>query len=329
MFFDGIYGSIYGSSAIYQKVFAQCLRYLSCLIGCDVFGQRYAFNVITYGTLGADIFFLLCCFYTVFAYQNEAIKCVCYTSFGILVSDERRCGMWCRFVCARLRFSGEGQTDRNRLENVVSTRRNPHTHHTHTHKRNHQSMPITFQYQFHAHDNTQVLVKCCTLIKRRPIILENIEVIRGIYASADVPTASNFNVVDMCSQYSLKITRAIFTLYLVCASILYPLPWVNYLLTGQMELMSPVLIPGVDQKQLLGYAILYVFHCHSVFFGSVCFATCDILFTNSALHVMLFAGMIETKFDAINRMLTTGQCNAAKAKCEIMEVIMLHLDFMR
>lgn len=132
MFFDGIYGSIYGSSAIYQKVFAQCLRYLSCLIGCDVFGQRYAFNVITYGTLGADIFFLLCCFYTVFAYQNEAIKCVCYTSFGILVSDERRCGMWCRFVCARLRFSDEGQTDRNRLENVVSTRRNPHTHHTHT-----------------------------------------------------------------------------------------------------------------------------------------------------------------------------------------------------
>lgn len=40
MFFDGIYGSIYGSSAIYQKVFAQCLRYLSCLIGCDVFGQQ-------------------------------------------------------------------------------------------------------------------------------------------------------------------------------------------------------------------------------------------------------------------------------------------------
>lgn len=175
----------------------------------------------------------------------------------------------------------------------------------------------------------QVLAKCFTLIKRRPAILENIEVIRKMYTSAEWPAADNFSVVENCSKHSLKITRALFTLYLFCATLLYPLPLINYLVSGQLELMSPVLIPGVNQYELLGYGILYLFHCHSVFFGSVCFATCDILFANSALHVMLFSGIIRNKFERINHMLVDRKLSVADAKRDVRKLIILHLDLLR
>lgn len=175
----------------------------------------------------------------------------------------------------------------------------------------------------------KVLIKSYTIISRRDVILDNIGVIRKIYNSSILPTDKNHNVAESCAIYSLKITRALFTLYLFCGSFLYPLPAIFYVLTGQLELMSPVLIPGTDPKELFGYFTLYLFHCHSVFFGSVCFAISDILFANSALHVLLFSGIMENKFRQMNEMLSNGELTMEMAKNDLKKMIVLHQDLLR
>lgn len=136
-------------------------------------------------------------------------------------------------------------------------------------------------------------------------------------------------MTENCAIYSLKITRALFSLYLFCGSILYPLPAIYYLITGKLELMSPVLLPGANPNELFGYFVLYIFHCHSVFFGSVCFAISDILFTNSALHVLLFSGIIRNKFCKMNEMLVRGELTPQMAKSDLIKMINLHQDLLQ
>lgn len=81
---------------------------------------------------------------------------------------------------------------------------------------------------------------------------------------------------------------------------------------------------------MLGFWTSYLMQAYSIYFGATTAAVGDLLFSNMALHSLLFPGVIKNEFKQINRMLLLREkAQMDIARKRIRKIILIQLKFMK
>lgn len=175
----------------------------------------------------------------------------------------------------------------------------------------------------------QVPLKLFVFIKRRDVILANINSIKTIYSEYASPMSENFSLIRKYSLISLNIVRSLSALYIIVCLILYFSRGFADKLNGKPELFLPYFIPFLDRSTLLGIWLSYLIQAYSMYFGATSVAIGDILFSNMSLHSLLFPGIIRNEFEQINALLLRDKAQMEAARKRIRKIILIQSKFMK
>lgn len=153
----------------------------------------------------------------------------------------------------------------------------------------------------HACNSPQIAVKALFPLIARTSINDSIALLKQIYIP-NLTTSENGQIFNGFAKTLRACAKLIASNYTICVVSFYASPAIIYLVTGSVDPIMPIFLPGTSPDSHWGYAISTVYHVFAIFSAGCVYIFFDVIFAVQILHVILMSNILTNKIRAINGM---------------------------
>lgn len=165
------------------------------------------------------------------------------------------------------------------------------------------------------------------MVKNHQRLFSQKEILKELYAKNNYESSViKCNRMEICAVYSLRIFRAISTLYLLCAIVFNIWPMLQYVWSKEIYAPLPGRIPFVDYDTRRGFIILYAFQSIMNIMAALGIAFADSMFAIFTLNILTFSGLFAIQSKQLNEMLLNSKQKIGCIRIKFRNVILMHQE---
>lgn len=135
-----------------------------------------------------------------------------------------------------------------------------------------------------------------------------------------------YRTMEVLPIYSLRLTKAMFTLYVLCSVAFTSWPVILYFWSGEIETPLPLRLPRIDISSKQGYIVMASYDIFMVFVASLGLGFLDGTYSILTFNLLVLSGLIKTQMHDLNEMLVQKIQSKYQIHIKFRNIINMHRE---